>query len=255
MFCAEGLRLMDRALERVLTHPHDLHARSDVMMAAYCAGMAINTTGRPLTHAVQSPMAAIGHTPHGIGVGALLPMSCASICPIARGVLPRSVGFLVFSGPDSAGAGIARIDALLAAAGVPGDIAALASRLLIFRRSPRPAFWPNACLDNPAPNDARDSDRTAVPAPIVATAAPHRLYTAREEAPCLHRKSATKTPGVPVRIGELECTTIWTVTSTTDTRASFRNAPPEEMLALKKAYRLPLDHIPIDLNPVRRQHG
>jgi alcohol dehydrogenase class IV len=43
------------------------------MFAAYCAGMAINTTGTAAAHAIQSPMAAIGHTPHGFGVGALLP--------------------------------------------------------------------------------------------------------------------------------------------------------------------------------------
>src|SRR4029077_2142129 len=50
IFAREGLRLMNGALERVVRTPGDIDARADVMLAAYCAGMAINTTGTAGIH-------------------------------------------------------------------------------------------------------------------------------------------------------------------------------------------------------------
>lgn len=84
MFCAEGLRMMNRSLARVIADPSDLAARSDVMFAAYCAGMAINTTGTAAAHAIQSPIAALTHSPHGFGVGALLPYVMRFNLPYAQ---------------------------------------------------------------------------------------------------------------------------------------------------------------------------
>lgn len=52
------------------------------------------------------------------------------------------------------------------------------------------------------------------------------------------------------RIGDFECTTVWDGYIHHGYEGIFPNAPPEELLALKLAYRLPLDHIPMDLNPV-----
>jgi alcohol dehydrogenase class IV len=43
------------------------------MLGAFCAGVAICTAGTAGAHAIQSPMGAITHTAHGLGVGALLP--------------------------------------------------------------------------------------------------------------------------------------------------------------------------------------
>jgi alcohol dehydrogenase class IV len=130
IFCREGLRLMNRSLEAVIREPSRLVARSDVMMAAYCAGMVINSTGTAAAHAVQSPMAAIGHTPHGFGVGALLPYvmrfnlphCVAEFAEIGRVLDATSEGMTEV---EQARAGILRVDALLAAAGVPEDISAL----------------------------------------------------------------------------------------------------------------------------------
>jgi glyoxylase-like metal-dependent hydrolase (beta-lactamase superfamily II) len=52
------------------------------------------------------------------------------------------------------------------------------------------------------------------------------------------------------RIGDFECTTVWDGYIHHSYDGIFPNADPDEMLTLKQAYRLPLDHIPMDLNPV-----
>lgn len=172
MFCAEGLRLMDRSLGRVIESPGDLQARSDVMMAAYCAGMAINTTGTAAAHAVQSPMAAIGHAPHGIGVGALLPYVMRFNLPHAPEAFAEMGRILGFTGPEAALQGIARIDALLASAGVPADIAALGVRPDHFPQIAKSSVLATRLvLNNPAPmtpetvtallTRAHDGDRSA----------------------------------------------------------------------------------------------
>lgn len=128
IFAAEGLRLMNRALPRLGAAPGDLALRADVMCAAYCAGMVINTTGTAGAHAIQSPMAAVGHAPHGIGVGALLPYVMRWNLPHAQAEFAAMGRILDCAGKDEptlARAAIARIDDLLAAVGIPGDIAGL----------------------------------------------------------------------------------------------------------------------------------
>lgn len=128
LFCAEGLRLLDRSLARVVADPGDIAARSDVMFAAYCAGMAINTTGTAAAHAIQSPMAAIGHTPHGFGVGALLPYVMRWNLPHATAEyaeIGRILGCSGTSEAELAQAGIARVEEMLASVGTPLEIASL----------------------------------------------------------------------------------------------------------------------------------
>ncbi|MZR13433.1 iron-containing alcohol dehydrogenase [Maritimibacter sp. DP07] len=133
VFCEEGLRLMNRSLARVVEAPEDLSARSDVMFAAYCAGMVINTTGTAAAHAIQSPMAAIDHTPHGFGVGALLPYVMRANQPYAREEFARMAEILGVSSKgatdDTNGmAAIERIEELLGAVGAPLELASLGVR-------------------------------------------------------------------------------------------------------------------------------
>jgi alcohol dehydrogenase class IV len=112
----------------VVSDPGDIAARSDVMFAAYCAGMAINTTGTAAAHAIQSPMAAIGHTSHGFGVGALLPYVMRWNLPHATAEfadIGRILGCTAASERDLARAGIARVEDMLAAVGTPLEIASL----------------------------------------------------------------------------------------------------------------------------------
>lgn len=51
-------------------------------------------------------------------------------------------------------------------------------------------------------------------------------------------------------IGKIECTSIWDGYIHHGYEGIFPNADPGEMARLQKKYRLPSDHIPMDLNPV-----
>lgn len=130
MFCAQGLALMNKSLEKVVDDPSDLHARSDVMFAAYCAGMAINTTGTAAAHAIQSPMSAFGHTPHGFGVGALLPYVMRFNLPYCMEEFAQIAHILGVSTPDMTQqelgrAAITRIEQLLEKTGTPLELKSL----------------------------------------------------------------------------------------------------------------------------------
>jgi len=130
VYARAGLTLVGTSLEAVAANPSDLRARSDTMFAAYCAGMAINTAGTAAAHAIQSPVGNLTHTPHGMGVGALLPYVMRYNLP-ARVAEFAEVGRLLGAcepGQPELGqarAGIERVDAILAALGVPGDLKAL----------------------------------------------------------------------------------------------------------------------------------
>ncbi|AQZ50167.1 iron-containing alcohol dehydrogenase [Martelella mediterranea] len=157
MFCEKGLRLMNRSLARVVENPDDLAARSDVMFAAYCAGMAINTTGTAAAHAIQSPMAAIGHTSHGFGVGALLPYVMRLNLPYATAEFAEMAHCLdvadAAAAPEENGrAAIERIEALLEQAGTPLELKSLGIEERHLDQIARSAVKATRLvLNNPAP--------------------------------------------------------------------------------------------------------
>jgi len=130
IFCVKGFELMNSALGRVIANPSDLSSRSDVMFAAYCAGMVINTTGTAAAHAIQSPIAALSHTPHGFGVAALLPYVMRFNLPYCTpqfAEMGRVLGVARAEEPEAeqAKAGISRIEELLAEVGAPLDVKSL----------------------------------------------------------------------------------------------------------------------------------
>ena len=133
MFCAKGLEVINTALARVVANPGDIDARGDMMFAAYCAGMAINTTGTAACHAIQAPIAAVSHAPHGFGVGALLPYVMRFNLPARVREFAEIGRILQVADPElppleQARAGILRIEALLAIAGAPLNLADLGLR-------------------------------------------------------------------------------------------------------------------------------
>jgi alcohol dehydrogenase class IV len=127
IFCIKGFELLNKSLAGVMANPSDLEARTDVMFAAYCAGMVINTTGTAAAHAIQSPIAAFSHTPHGFGVGALLPYvmrfnlpyCTAEFAEIGRVFGAKGDGA---SQIEQARAGVSRIEELLAIVDTPLDL-------------------------------------------------------------------------------------------------------------------------------------
>lgn len=127
VYCRYGLELLNSSIERVVADPTDLWARSDTMLAAYCGGMALNTAGTASAHALQSPIGGLTHTPHGFGVGTLLPYVMRFNLPARLSVfaeLGRLLGVASTSDNElaQAKAGIERVDALLAALGVPVNL-------------------------------------------------------------------------------------------------------------------------------------
>lgn len=128
VYARHGLTLLNTSLERIATDPADLSARSDTMLAALAAGMAINTAGTAGAHAIQSPIGALTHTPHGIGVGALLPYVMRFNLGVREEVfaeIGEILGVEGTSASELARGGIVRIEAILSALGVPGDLRAL----------------------------------------------------------------------------------------------------------------------------------
>lgn len=124
IYCRTGLRLLNRSLERVVADPADLAARADTMLAAYCGGMALNTAGTASAHAIQSPIGNLTHTPHGWGVGALLPYVMRANLPVRVAEFAEMAELFEVSDPaasplDNAKAAILRVEELLTALGVP----------------------------------------------------------------------------------------------------------------------------------------
>lgn len=72
-FALLAIKLLGRSLEKAYRRPSDEDARADVMMGALAAGCAFGTAGTAAAHAVQYPVGAITHTPHGLGVATMLP--------------------------------------------------------------------------------------------------------------------------------------------------------------------------------------
>ncbi|MDW6024140.1 iron-containing alcohol dehydrogenase [Mesorhizobium sp. BAC0120] len=72
-FALLAIRLLGRSLERACRNGADEDARADVMMGALTAGCAFGTAGTAAAHAVQYPVGALTHTPHGLGVATMLP--------------------------------------------------------------------------------------------------------------------------------------------------------------------------------------
>lgn len=130
VYARTGLALLNRSLPAVAADPGDLSARSDTLFGAYCAGMAINTAGTAGAHAIQSPIGALTHTPHGFGISALLPYVMRYNLP-ARvpefAEIGRILGVAEPTDPEErqARSAIDRIEEILSALGAPLDLRTL----------------------------------------------------------------------------------------------------------------------------------
>lgn len=73
-------------LPRVVADGEDAQAREAMSLGSLTAGVAFSTGGTHLAHAIQYPVGALTKTPHGLGVGLLLPYvleMCAQVVPEA----------------------------------------------------------------------------------------------------------------------------------------------------------------------------
>ena len=99
------------------------------MLGATAGGFALGTAGTAAAHAIQYPVGALTHTPHGVGVGVLLPYVMEFNRP-ARIPELAPIALAMGASPDAtpedlADEAIDRVAALLASVGIPATLAEL----------------------------------------------------------------------------------------------------------------------------------
>ncbi|MEO6512149.1 MAG: iron-containing alcohol dehydrogenase [Nocardioides sp.] len=128
-FALLGVRLISGGLHRAWSNPDDVEAREAMMLGATAGGYALGSAGTAAAHAIQYPVGAITHTPHGVGVGCLLPYVMEYNRP-ARVPEMAAIAVAMGADPDAspdelADQAIDRVANLLASVGIPSTLAEL----------------------------------------------------------------------------------------------------------------------------------
>ena len=129
-FALLAIKLLGRSLEKAYRRPSDAEARAEVMMGSLAAGCAFGTAGTAAAHAIQYPVGALTHTPHGLGVATMLPYVMTYNRSAASAEMAEVAGALGVKPPggDSeamADAAITEVRRLFAAIGIPATLAEL----------------------------------------------------------------------------------------------------------------------------------
>jgi alcohol dehydrogenase len=117
------------SLKRAYDNGDDCDARERLMLGATMAGLAFGTAGTAAAHAVQYPIGAMTHTPHGAGVAVMMPYVMEfnrRHCEAELAEIGRAMG-LAAKGTvsDQAGAAIDAVEKLFASVGIQKTIADL----------------------------------------------------------------------------------------------------------------------------------
>ena len=117
------------SLKRAYDDGGDTEARERLMLGATMAGLAFGTAGTAAAHAVQYPIGAMTHTPHGAGVAVMMPYVMEfnrGHCEPELAEIGQAMG-LATSGSvaQQAGATIDAVERLFASVGIPKTIADL----------------------------------------------------------------------------------------------------------------------------------
>ncbi|MFE5836420.1 iron-containing alcohol dehydrogenase [Arthrobacter sp. NPDC056493] len=124
----EAIRLIGLSLRGAVRDGQDFQARSRMAYASLLAGMAFGTAGTHLSHAIQYPVGALTHTPHGLGTGMLLPyVMQALLATDARRLadIAQALGVATDSTEESAQNAIDEVAAIMADIGLPNHLAAI----------------------------------------------------------------------------------------------------------------------------------
>lgn len=125
----EAIRLISRSLPTAVRNGGDEVARAEVMRGALSAGLAFGTTGTAAAHAIQYPVGALTHTPHGAGVAQLMPYVMAfnlPACPAAMAEIARTMGVATGQTEEQlARAAVTAVAELFGSIGIPTTLAAL----------------------------------------------------------------------------------------------------------------------------------
>lgn len=123
-----GIGHLAKGLQRAYHAPEDASARADVMLGSLLAGLAFGTAGTAAAHAIQYPVGAFTHTPHGLGVGTLLPYVMEFNVTSCLPEMAKIAGMLGETGSDIgdlAGAAPAAVARFLGSIGIPASLAEL----------------------------------------------------------------------------------------------------------------------------------
>lgn len=121
------------SLKRAYVNGGDIEARERLMLGATAAGLAFGTAGTAAAHAVQYPIGAMTHTPHGAGVAVMMPYVMEfnrAYCEPELAEIGKAMG-LEAAGrtvSDQAGGAIDAVEQLFASIGIPKTIADLGVR-------------------------------------------------------------------------------------------------------------------------------
>lgn len=118
----EAVALLSASLPRAVEHGDDRGARAAVMRGATAAGVAFALSGVGAPHALQYPMGAATHTPHGLGVGLFLPYVLTANRALIREELTRLAGAIGVGSPDDVIPWLLDLNARI---GIPRDLRSL----------------------------------------------------------------------------------------------------------------------------------
>src|SRR5690606_6529491 len=94
LLALDALAAMGDALPRAVRDGGDLEARERMAWGSLLAGLAFGSGGTHLSHALQYPIGALTHTPHGLGTGLLLPYVLEACAPQTADRLAAMAGAL-----------------------------------------------------------------------------------------------------------------------------------------------------------------
>ena len=106
----QGVRLIDRSIEKACADGADKAARSDMSEGTMLGAIAFAVSGLGAVHGLAHPLGAKLHLPHGLVCGILLPVVLKWNLPVCREKLTELCEFLKLESPEAL---IARVEALL----------------------------------------------------------------------------------------------------------------------------------------------
>ena len=128
LLALETIRLIGGNLRTAVLRPDDREAREAMSLGSLLTGMAFGAAGTHLSHALQYPIGALSHTPHGLGTGMLLPyvmQACLAETEPELAAIGRILGASTGSDAEAAQAAIDEVAALAAAIGIPTTLAGI----------------------------------------------------------------------------------------------------------------------------------
>jgi alcohol dehydrogenase len=128
LLALDGLRAMSEALPRAVADGSDLEARERMAWGSLLGGMAFGSGGTHLSHALQYPIGALTHTPHGLGTGLMLPyvlQACFEQTVDRLAEMADALGVGGGAERDAAQAAIDRLAAITVEIGLPSSLADL----------------------------------------------------------------------------------------------------------------------------------